>query len=266
MSEDTSTESSQPETTVEPVPVIRTGTALVETISIGQVKELVSISEHLSEDRRMSIRLTPLEVERLKKEISTMLYFGPNASLPMICSGPKCPVAKSCYLEEIGKAPIGCRCPLELAMMNKWKDDYLTTLGASWEDKIERQAIMDLVETEIFRARANGIIATEGFILENVIGVNSETGEPIYTKQKHIALGVADQMSKRQERILKSLVATREMKEKLGKNKVDPTKKESELLERIRKARARDNIRDAKDAEFIDPKSEKNNTAPAPDA
>jgi hypothetical protein len=232
----------------------------VETISIGQVKDLEPISEHLSDDRRVSTKLTLNEIERLKKELHTMLYFGPGASLPMICAGPKCCMAKSCYLEEIGKSPIGSRCPLELAKMNKWKDDYLVTLGASWENKIERQAIIDLVETEIMRSRANGIIATEGFIMENVIGVNSETGEPIYTKQKHVALEVSDQMSKRQERILRSLVATREMQEKLGKNKTDPNKKESELIDRVRKAIARDKAKGATNAEVIT-SSEKDNSA-----
>jgi len=125
-------------------------------------------------------------------------------------------------------------------MINKWKDDYLAALGATWEDKIERQAIMDLVETEVVRARANGIIAQEGFIMENTIGVNPDTGEPITTKQKHIAMEVADQLSRRQERLLRSLIATREMKEKLGKGVKDQSKKEADLIERVRRAVAKE--------------------------
>lgn len=213
---------------------------LVERVSIGDVKELTALSEHLPDDLKVSIRLTPREVQRLKEELASQLYFGPNASLPMICAGPKCPVAHSCMLQAIGKAPVGSRCPIELTMMNKWKDDYVEALGASWEDKIERQAIMDLVETEIVRARANGIIAKEGFIMENTIGVNPDTGEPITTKIKHIALEVSDQLSRRQERLLKSLIATREMKEKLGKGTKDQSKREAELIDRVKKAMSRE--------------------------
>lgn len=212
----------------------------LERIPIGQVKDLSPITEYLSEDMKMSIKLTPREVLVLTKDLNEKIYFGPAAALPMICKGPKCPIAKSCMLEAIGKAPIGSKCPIELAMINKWKDDYVASLGATWEDKIERQAIMDLVESEVFRHRANGILAAEDFIMENAIGVNPDTGEPILSKQKHIALEVADQLSRRQERLLKSLIATREMKEKLGKGQGDQSKKEADLVQRMKNAMAKE--------------------------
>lgn len=225
-----------------------------ERLRIGDIKELAPLTEHMSDERKKETLLSPIQVERLKRELTTQAYFGSAASLPMVCKGPQCPLAKTCMLEQVGKAPIGDKCPIELLLMNKWKDEYVATLGVSWEDKIERQAIMDLVETEIMRARANGIIAEEGFILENPVGVNPDTGMPIMAKQKHIALEVADQMSKRQERLLRSLIATREMKHKLGQGSGDRTKQESDLLERIRKKNQEKKAKETgvKDAEVIE--------------
>ena len=213
---------------------------VIERISICNVKGLELLVDQLPEDQKTSIKLTGLEIKRLISEIDAHLYYGPAASLPMICQGPLCPIGHSCMLQGIRKAPIGAKCPIELTMINKWKDDYLSALGASWDDKIERQAIMDLVETEVLRSRANGIIAKEGFIMENTIGINPDTGDPITSKQKHIAMEVNDQVARRQERLLKSLAATREIKEKLGKGSKDQSRKEADLIERVRKVKERE--------------------------
>lgn len=201
-------------------------------------------------------------MQLLTKDLEEKIYWGPAASLPLVCAGPKCCLAASCVLQKIGKAPLAQACPIELVLINKWKDDYLNDLGATWENKIERQAIMDLVETEIFRHRANGIVAAEGFVMENVIGYDQDSHQEITTKIKHIALEVSDQLSRRQERLLKSLIATREMKEKLGKSKSDRTSKESEIVEKVRKIMARD--RGVKDAEIVDGNG-KEGTQPAQD-
>ena len=157
-------------------------------------------------------------------------------------------------LQQIDKAPIGQECPIELALMNKLKDELVLSLDVDWNDRIERQAVMDLVETEILQARANGILSEEGFIMENVVGIAENTGEPIMRKEKHIALEVKDMIYKRKERLLKSLVATKEMKKKLNIGGKDPSKKESDLLKRLRNAKARDDEESKvviKDAEII---------------
>lgn len=227
-----------------------------EKLPIESVPALKSLSECLTEEQRLQVRLTPKEIQRLTKEIQEKVYWGPAAALPMVCAGPKCPIAATCSLQMIGKAPVGSKCPVELVLINKWKDDYLEDLGASWENKIERQAIMDLVETEIFRHRANGIVAKEGFVMENVIGYDQDTKQEITNKIKHIALDVSDQLGRRQERLLKSLIATREMKEKLGKSKSDRTTKEADLLDKVRKVLARDKGV-ARDAEIVDRGGEK---------
>jgi hypothetical protein len=228
-----------------------------DRVAICDVKDLKVLSDALSDDQRLLIRLTSREIAQLKAELDQKTYWGPAASLPMVCLGPKCPVQATCSLQVMGKAPVGSPCPIELAMINRWKDDYLEALGASWENKLERQDIMDLVETEIMRSRANGIVASEGFVMENTIGMNPETGEPIKTKIKHIALEVTDQLSRRQERLRKSLLSTREMREKLGQGHGNQSQKESDLLDKVRKAIARERG-GIIDAEAVGGKSKEN--------
>jgi len=150
-------------------------------------------------------------------------------------------------------------CPIELFFMDKWKDDYTKSLDADWEDKIDRQAIMDLVETDILQARANGIVAKEGFIMENVAGVSPTTGTPFYRKEKHIALDVKDMVYRRKERLLKAMIATREMKNKLGMRRGDPSTRESDLLERVRKAQDRD-VKEVRDADIVEGGKKDNRT------
>lgn len=222
-----------------------------DLIPIINVPALKDLYEHLPEKQRAEMKLTPVEVQKVTKALESQVYLGEHAALPMVCLGPKCPVAKTCPLQQIAKAPIGALCPIEIVMMNKWKDGYASSLEADWNDKMERQAIMDLVESDVLQSRANGIIAVEGFIMENVVGISENTGEPIYRKEKHVALEVKDMIHKRKERLLKSLLATREMKKKLGVQGADPARREAEILKRAREAKLRfeDEKKGAKNAE-----------------
>lgn len=227
---------------------------------IGEIPGLEEITNQLPDSSLKEITLTPQQAMKLKISMQQKSILGSQAMLPMICKGPTCPIAKTCMLQQIGKAPIGQECPLELAFMMKLKDELVLSLDVDWNDRIERQAVMDLVETEILQARANGILSEEGFIMENVVGISENTGDPIMRKEKHIALDVKDMIYKRKERLLKSLVATKEMKKKLNIGGKDPSKKESDLLKRLRSVKARDE-KDAKvviqDAEVINTEKSK---------
>lgn len=213
---------------------------VVEAVPIKDIAELKDLSDSLSERARTEIKLTPVEAKAVRSALTAQIYLGDHASLPMVCCGPKCPIASTCPLQQIEKAPLGQRCPMEMALMGTWKAQYEQSLEADWNDKVERQAVMDLVEADILSARANGMIAVEGFIMENAIGVSETTGEAILRKEKHIALEVKDMIHRRKERLLKSLILTREMKKKLGMGGGDPAKKEADLLERVRKSKERE--------------------------
>ncbi len=216
-----------------------------DAVPLKDIVELADFSKAFTERARTEIKLTQDEAKAVLMAMDQKFYLGDHASLPMVCLGPKCMMRENCPLQAIGKAPVGQMCPIEMALMSTWKAQYESSLGADWNDKVERQAVMDLVEADILSARANSIIAVEGFIMENAIGVSEETGEAIMRKEKHVALDVKDMVHKRKERLLKSLVMTREMKKKLGIGGGDPSRKEADILERARKSRERERVQNA---------------------
>ena len=109
-------------------------------------------------------------------------------------------------------------------LANKWKEEYTNSLQADWNDKVDRVLISELIEIDIMSARANTILADEGFIMNNPIGVNEQTGAPIMRKEIHVAMNLKELLYKRRSKLLKELIATREAKAKFMKDMVgDPS-------------------------------------------
>lgn len=166
------------------------------------------------EDYAKNLKLTPDEVKKLAKYLKIYSY-GDFQSVPQICSGVACILADQCPLAKMKRPPLGDLCPFERLYMERWKLEYIDSLKADWNDKIERALVMELVEVDILNARANAFLAKEGFIMENIVGINEQTGEPMMRKEEHIALRLKEKVQARRDRILKSMVATREAKAKL---------------------------------------------------
>jgi hypothetical protein len=121
-------------------------------------------------------------------------------------------------------------------LMHKWKDEYVKSLDVDWSDRTERTLIMELIEIDILNARANTTLSTDGFIMENPVGINEQTGEAIMHKQKHIALELKELMYNRRSKVLKEMIATREAKAKLVEGmKLDPSVYAAKLREKAEK-------------------------------
>lgn len=190
---------------------------------------VAKLVQYCDEDYAASLSLTKEEIDNLKNSLNKDIL-SDDFSLPMICQGIECPMAHTCPLNKLNKAPIGKRCSIELLLVNKWKKEYVESLDIDWNDHIERRMIIELVELDILTARANNVLAEEGFIMENAIGINEQTGAPIYKKEPHIALSLKDIVYKRRSKILKEMAATREAKLKfLAGHKADPSKYAAEL-------------------------------------
>lgn len=166
------------------------------------------------EDYVKNLKLTPDEIKKIGKYL-TIYSYGDFQSVPQLCVGTSCILAGQCPLVKIGRPPLGFACPFERLYMKKWRQEYIDSLNADWDDKIERALVMELVEVDILNSRANAYLAKEGFIMENIVGINEQTGEPMMRKEEHIALRLKEKVQARRDRILKSMVATREAKAKL---------------------------------------------------
>lgn len=221
------------------------------------IKDLVRDSD---EESINQIRLTPRELKQLKK-YAIMIRYGDHNLIPMICTGSRCIVKARCPLLEFGKSPIGKVCPFESFALIQWQKDYIESLKVEIEDKVERSQILDLVEADILNARANIVLADEGFIMENPIGIDENTGEPITRKEEHIALKLKERAQNRKDKILKAFLATREQKLKtMEAMRKDPTEYMAELREKARRVSEKhDKAIDAEFVEKVEKKEEANN-------
>lgn len=184
-----------------------------------------------------SFKLTPQEIHRLKKDLKRKVLSS-TFSVPMICRGPDCPMAKTCPLLKLDKFPIGEQCPIELLLMRKWKDEYVESLKIDWNDAIERKMIIELVELDVLSSRANSVLSDEGFIMENAVGVNEQTGEIAYRREEHVALKLKEVVYNRRSKLLKEMAATREAKLKfLTEQKGDPSQYASKLRKKAEELR-----------------------------
>jgi len=168
---------------------------------------------HCDEDYIANMELSDDEVKRVKKAMKKNIV-STGASVPMICRAEQCEFSKTCPLMEINKPPAGKICPVELYLLNKWKEEYKESLGVDWNDKVDRALTSELLELDIIGSRANSLLANEGLIMENVVGINEQTGEPVTRKEKHIALDVKEMVYKRRSKLLQEMIATREAKAK----------------------------------------------------
>ena len=218
-----------------------------------------SLATLIDEELLENLTLTPKEVQILVKYV-TKFKGGEHASLPMVCSGPRCIYNKVCPFLKIGKPPLGKTCPIEKHNVEVWKADYAKSLDADMNDKTERSQIMEIVESDILNARANIVLADEGFIMLNTVGIDFDSGQEITRKEEHIALRLKDRAQDRKDKKFKDFIATR--KDKMGAMtamKEDPTEYFSRLKNNAKEASARHSklkIVDVVEAEKSEPKKE----------
>ena len=198
------------------------------------VRELIAT---LDEDVANAITLTELEVKRLVK-YATKIRYGDELALPMLCTNSACIASAQCPLVKMGKSPVGHQCPFERYAMTNWRADYARSLNVNEEDKVERGLLMDLVEADILNFRANMVLADEGFIMDNPIGIDQTTGLPVMRHEEHIALSLKKRAQDRKDKVLKMFVATRDSKIKsIASLQHDPSKYMAELRAKAKAAK-----------------------------
>jgi len=230
---------------------------MISPSGVIQVSEIKNVNvsnliKFCDEDYAKALKLTSDDVKNIGKYLGVH-GSGDFKSVPMVCLAEACSISSQCPLQAAGKAPLGKLCPFEQFFMEKWRDEYIISLKADWDDKIERALVMELVEIDILNARANAYLATEGFIMENVVGINEQTGEPLIRKEEHIALSVKTKVQARRDKILKSMVATREAKTKLFTAiKDDASTYSAKLRERARQMEEQHDVSVVMDGEIKD--------------
>jgi hypothetical protein len=155
------------------------------------------------------------------------------SSIPMKCKARSCTFADTCPLQQKNIAPQGKPCPIEMAMIRQFTEDYITELNVDPNNLVEVSMIRDLVDQEVQYIRKSKLLAKEDFIQENVIGISPQ-GEALMSKQLHLAVDLEDKLHKRKRDLRNSLMATREARAKIGQGNIDTAQALSTIFEEVR--------------------------------
>lgn len=158
---------------------------------------------------------------------------GMLAAIPISCQLEKCPYASTCPLLEKSLAPgNGLPCPIEMAMLQQFFQDYMEELKVDPTSMVEVSMVRDLVDQEIQYLRKTKLLSQEHFIQDSVVGVD-DRGKPILKKELHSAVEFEDRIHKRKDKLRSALLATREAKAKVGQGNLDPAQRIAEIMDNI---------------------------------
>jgi len=155
------------------------------------------------------------------------------ASIPMRCEAERCIFASTCPLHKESLAPKGDPCPIEMSMVSQFTYEYMDQLEVSPDNLVEVSMVRDLVDQEIQYMRKTKLLAKEHFVQENIIGIDSNTGEPILRKELHLAVELEDRLHKRRKDLRNQLLATREARAKAGQSQLDTAKAISDIIDKV---------------------------------
>jgi hypothetical protein len=155
------------------------------------------------------------------------------SSIPMTCETQKCVFADTCPLLKENLAPKGNPCPIEMSIVSQFTYDYMEQLEVNPQNLVEVSMVRDLVDQEVQYIRKTKLLAKEHFIQENIIGIDSNTGQPIMKKELHLAVELEDKLHKRRKDLRNQLLATREAKAKIGQTQLDTAQTISDILDKV---------------------------------
>lgn len=155
------------------------------------------------------------------------------ASIPMRCESAKCLYASTCPLFAESLAPYGKPCPIEMSIVSQFTGEYMQQLDVSPDNLVEVSMVRDLVDQEVQYLRKTKLLAKEHFIQENIVGIDSNTGEPILKKELHLAVELEDRLHKRRKDLRNQLLATREARAKVGQVQLDTAQAISEIIHKV---------------------------------
>jgi hypothetical protein len=191
------------------------------------------------------ILLTAEEARKVHYRLQGVKWGGAAAKVPLYCGGEKiCPFAQECPFVEIGKIPVGRKCPIEVELMVFWTSRYMKEFEVDPESHSEVGMITELAELDIYDLRASMILARPecaNMTKDVVVGVDGE-GKPIVNKEVHKAWELKERVKMRKQKILESLVGTRKEKYKRDaalkrRSEKDPSTQVSELKRKLEKVR-----------------------------
>lgn len=172
-----------------------------------------------------------LEAVRIAVGMATTKH-GLYSSIPMICKGEKCPYAKVCPLVDVGMAPEGERCSLEIAMILRKFEEYGNEFGIDEDNVVDMGLVKDLIDYDIQIFRAENKMAVDGDFTEEYVITVTEGGEAITDQRISKAAEYKERIQTKKFKVLELMNSTR--KDKAGDKltlQLDPSSYASQLMQ-----------------------------------
>ncbi len=196
---------------------------------------LQAVSEHAKNLDHSAWTSNPTAVEAIEiaKRLRSTKH-GMYASVPIICKAEACPYADSCYLHQMGLAPYGEKCPVEIAAIEDLFVRYCSDMNINPEDPAQQvDAIMvkEVVDLDVSMLRCDKKMAISAdFIIDQVVGVTDE-GEAISRQELHPLTEYKEKLRTQKYKTLNLLNSTRKDKEGSRVNVTfDPSERAAEML------------------------------------
>lgn len=193
-----------------------------------------------TQDDYSDIVLTPEESVMLAGQMRSMTS-GMSSSVPVICQGNQCPWKSRCTYFQIGKAPVGRQCLIELNIIKQAQFDYMSEYDVTIENRTEIGMIQELAEIEVFLHRANLNMAlsleeSRG-VVDAPIGFDHE-GNVITQKQVSMNIELREKLLERRRKLTKLMVGDRQEKYKREaalkvREQQDPSSRMAEIREKL---------------------------------
>lgn len=222
--------------------------ALVQILE-DDIDSLRSYVDRLSPEKRTRI-------QNSLRHVKTGLY----AVAPITCGGPtKCPFIKHCPIPELDAQdqvqfgpdsdyPINRPCILEASFIKQKTIDYIIHLKVEDTNPVEMGLISELALIDLYKNRAAMILSTgdksgqgQDFLLVDKTESDNGNGEDSMlttstSTQLHPALALIDQLEKRRDKILSSLLQTRKAQTDIA-IRMGKKRDESQLIDELKKVR-----------------------------
>ena len=206
-----------------------------------------------------AIDLTIEEKQKIQTYQEARLVLGSAGVAPMRCAGDACPIANTCPLVKIKKAPIGEMCPFEanyvVERFSGWMTELVKTEATITEtdrSSIAQLVVIDLQEQRCLAIMSEGKAASMTDL--SVKEVDLQTGEALsYEKIVHANMQILQELRTARRMILDDMERTeksktRRLKTLQGKTGKDLATRQSANADKVRQ------MVDVIDAEYVDVK------------
>lgn len=190
-------------------------------------------------DDYTSVSFTKEEKNRIESHMRK-LSTGSAAMVPLWCSGPACPFAAKCIYQQMGKAPVGKACLVEIQLLQHWIITYMEEYQVDPSSFTEVGYCNELAEIEIMLYRLNMLLSrpenADGTI-DQTVGMTNN-GTPMVQKVISPWVEQKDRLLTRRSKIIKLMVGDRQEKYKKEaalkiRESKDPSTKMSDVRRQI---------------------------------